>query len=222
MPISGVTQQKNAYAAGNYTKTAANRTKTKDTDKTDKTGSNGVEGLSDRAKKLLEQLKKTYKNMDFMVADYHSDEEAAQYLSRGTKEFSALIEPEVLEEMAADEETKEKYTRMLDDATNKLSDMKEQLGDQEDEVKSLGISLKQDGSVSYFADLEKMSENQKERIEKSRETRKEEKAAQEKSKKTRVHANSVKELMDKIKNVDWDKIKATDNKESGSRFDYSI
>ena len=46
--------------------------------------------------------------MDFIVADYESEEEASAYLSRGTKEYSVLIDPELLEEMAADGKTKEK------------------------------------------------------------------------------------------------------------------
>ena len=37
--------------------------------------------------------------MDFMVAEYEGDDEAAEYLSRGTKDYSVLIEPELLEKM---------------------------------------------------------------------------------------------------------------------------
>ena len=40
--------------------------------------------LSTEAKNLLKELKKTYGNMDFIVADYETDEEAAAYLARGT------------------------------------------------------------------------------------------------------------------------------------------
>ena len=76
--------------------------------------------LSDKAKALLEELKKKYGNMDFMIANYDSEEEAAHYLSRGTKEFSVLIEPELLEEMAADESVKEKYLGLLDDNMNTI------------------------------------------------------------------------------------------------------
>ena len=47
--------------------------------------------LSAKAQKLLEQLKKTYGNMDFMVADYKDQEDARSILSRGTKEFSVLF-----------------------------------------------------------------------------------------------------------------------------------
>ena len=64
--------------------------------------------LSDDAKDLLKRLKKKYGNMDFVVANYSSDEEAQRYLAGGTKDYSVLIEPEVLEKMAADEETEKK------------------------------------------------------------------------------------------------------------------
>ena len=54
-------------------------------------------------------MQKKYGDMDFFVADYSSDDEAQRYLSRGSKEYSVLIEPELLEKMAADESVKEKY-----------------------------------------------------------------------------------------------------------------
>ncbi len=206
-------------------------------DKVDKTEKKEQVQLSDRAKKLLEELKKNYNNMDFIVADYETDEEASAYLAKGTKEYSVLIEPETLEEMAADEEAKAKYTGILDDAVDQLKDIKEQLGDKEDEVTHIGISVGKDGSVSYFADLEKIGERQKEWIEKSRESKKEERteqekkaqekksqdiAAQERTKKTRVQANSVEELIEKIKGVDWDQIKSEEKAMTGGRFDFSI
>jgi len=114
----------NVYQSSYY-ENATKSKKAKDTakeDKTEKIDKRSQVQLSDRAKKLLEELKKTYGNMDFMVADYDNEEEAAKYLSRGTKEYSVLIEPELLEEMAADKETKEKYLGILDDATGKLAE----------------------------------------------------------------------------------------------------
>ena len=39
--------------------------------------------------------------------------------------------------------------------------------------------------------------------------------------KTTVQANSKEELLDKIKNVDWDSIKSEENK-IGGRFDFSV
>ncbi len=221
--------QSNLYSAAK----GSTAKKTGAADKTDKTGKKESKvQLSNKAKKLLEQLKKNYKNMDFIVADYESDEEAASYLSRGTKEYSVLIDPETLEEMASDEDTKAKYTGILEDAVGQLKDMESKLGDKKEDVAHLGISIGNDGKVSYFADLEKAGERQKEFVERTRESKKEERAAQakkaeekaasERTKRTRVEADSVEELLDKIKAVDWDQVKPEVKPVSGSRFDFTI
>lgn len=201
-------------------------------DKANKTEKKDKVQLSNKAKKLLEELKKDYKNMDFIIADYETDEEAASYLSRGTKEYSVLIDPETLEEMAADEDTKAKYTGILEDAVGQLKDMESELGDKKEEVTHLGISIGKDGQVSYFAELEKAGERQKEFIERTRESKKEERAEQakkaeekasgERTKKTRVEADSVDELLEKIKSVDWDQIKSEGIPTTGGKFDFSI
>lgn len=204
--------------------------------------------LSDKAKELLQQLKEKYANMDFMVANYSSDEEAQSYLSRGTKEYSVLIEPETLEAMANDEETKAKYMSLIEESTAKLDDVREQLEEEAEEsgaeVKSIGISIGNDGSVSYFAELEKAGAKQRERIEKTKEKNAEEKKAEEKKaekekqeerlkagygdnmpradrKTTTVSAATVEELLEKIRAVDWSEVKPA-RQETGSHFNCTI
>lgn len=200
--------------------------------------------LSDSAVKLLKELKKTYGNMDFIVADYETDEEAASYLSRGRAQYSVLITPDELEKMAADENVKNENLKVLDNAIAKLDELKEQLGEKGQEVSRLGVSIGNDGEVSYFAELEKVSAKQRERIEEKRESNKEElkeemkKKAREKLdelrgrgsesghvrdsvKRTTVHASSVEELAEKIGQVDWSQI-ADDTIMSGKRFDFTV
>jgi len=204
--------------------------------------------LSDKAKELLQQLKEKYGNMDFMVADYSSEEEAQTYLSRGTKQYSVLIDPDTLEAMASDEKTKEKYINILEESTTKLDSVKEQLEEEAEEngseIKSIGMTLSDDGSVSYFAELEKAGAKQKERIENSREKKAEEKKAEEKKaekekanerlktgygenmprpdrKTTRVSAGSIEELLEKIRKVDWNEIKP-EAAQTGNKFNYTI
>lgn len=203
--------------------------------------------LSDKAKELLQQLKEKYGNMDFMVADYSSEEEAQTYLSRGTKQYSVLIDPDTLEAMASDEKTKEKYINILEESTGKLDSVKEQLEEEAkesgSEVKSIGMILSDDGSVSYFAELEKAGAKQKERVENSREKKAEEKKAEEKKaekekvnerlrggyentprpdkKTTRVSAGSIEELLEKICKVDWNEIKP-EAAQTGNKFNYTI
>ncbi len=212
------TYQMNFYENTVQNKKAENEVKSNQTEQTKTTQPE----LSDAAQKLLERLKATYKDMDFMVGEYSSDEEAATYLSRGTKEYSVLMDPETLEKMAADKKTEEKYLNVLDNAKADFANIEAKLGDEGKEVTHLGISMNKDGKVSYFADLEKMSDKQMERIEKNKETKKEQAAAAEKKKKARVKADSIEELKEKIKQIDWDKIKAEQPMESGSKFDYSI
>lgn len=222
------------YQGSLYENTVQSAKEKEKTSKTGKSEKNGQVRLSSRAKKLLEELQKRYKNMDFMVANYETEEEAASYLNRGTKEYSVLIEPETLEEMAADADVKEKYIGKLEEATKSLTDMKDQLGEDGDVVR-IGISINKDGSVSYFAELEKMGEKQRERIEKAREDKKEEKAREDKkaenketaaydkfaqNKKTTVWADSPEELLLKIKNVDWDKVKAQNAVMNGGNLDF--
>lgn len=233
--IAGYGVYQNSYTGSTAQSRSARGTEK--ANKADKTEKKEQVQLSDRAKKMLDELKKNYSNMDFIVADYETDEEASSYLARGTKEYSVLIEPETLEEMAADEDAKAKYTGILDDAVDQLKDIKDKLGDKKDEVAHIGISVGKDGQVSYFADLEKVGERQKEWIEKSRESRKEERADQEKraqekknqdiaaqarTKKTRVQADSVDELLEKIKGVDWDQVKSEEKPVTGGRFDSTI
>lgn len=206
-----------------------NPSKPEKTEKFDKSSETKQTELSDKAKDLLKELQGKYDNMDFMVAEYDSGEEARRYLSRGTKQYSVLIEPALLEKMANDNATKEKYMGIIDGATAKIDDMKEELGDDIQNIKNIGFSVKESGDVSFFAELEKMSEKQKERIEKGREEKTE--AANEKSHKKRtdevtkkafVEADSASGLIEKIRQIDWGDIKESKAETQGSRFDYSI
>lgn len=191
--------------------------------------------LSKAAQNLLKELKKTYSNMDFIVADFETDEEAASLMSRGTAEYSALFTPEELEKMAADEDVKNKNLKVLDNAVSKLDEVKNQLGDKADDITRIGISFDDNGEVSFFAELEKNSEKQRERIEKQREDKKE--AAKEAGKaeaaeylahgkatgkRTTVYASTVEELAEKISQVDWSTIKEERQSTTGQRFDFTV
>ena len=81
--------------------------------------------------------------------------------------------------------------------------------DTDTKITKFGISFNSDGTTTFYAELEKSSASQKEYLEKLQE------------KKTTVQANSKEELLDKIKNVDWDSIKSEENK-IGGRFDFSV
>jgi len=192
--------------------------------------------LSENAKNLLKELQRKYGNMDFIVADYETDEEAAQYLSRGTGEYSVLMTPEELEKMAADADHKEKNLKTLDDAIAQLDEMKTRLQDKGQQVSRIGILIGKEGELSYFAELEKLNEKQRERIEEKREQRNEGESRSEKLqayaekrqeesrepvKRTTVHATTVEELLEKISKVDWSAVKAQQEPVQGSKIDFT-
>lgn len=233
-----------AYRTGFYErpKTAkeADESKTAQSKESEGAEKSGKVTLSDDAKQLLKELHKKYGNMDFIIADYETDEEAERYLSRGTGEYSVLLTPEELEKMAADADYKNQNLKLLDDAVSKLGEMKEQLGGKGQEVSRIGIAIGGDGEISYFAELEKVSEKQRERIEKRREENREEahKEASEKAeekfgrkvpdenrepvKRTIVRADSVEGLLKQIEQVDWSAIKAQEEPLQGRKFDFTV
>lgn len=229
--------QKNIYNSTAQSRKTA-KADDKKTDNTKKTNNNSVQ-LSDKAKALLQELKKTYNNADIYVAEYETDEEAAEYLSRGSKDYSVLIDPEELERMANDEEVKKKNLNLLDESLGKLSEMKEELKEtgREDEVVTLGVNIGKDGQVSYFAELEKSGERTKEFVDKMLEGKKEaakeaeaekngnaqDKYNYEHSKRATISANSVEDLLDKIKNFNWDTVKEeTTIPMPGKNFDFTV
>ena len=234
--IGSYTYQSSLYGKTAQKEKTGGSTKAGETKSTSAKEDKSTPTLSAAAQKLLKELHKTYTNMDFIVADYETEEEAASLLSRGTSQYSALLTTEELEKMAADEDVKNENLKVIDDAMSKLDEMKEQLGDKADDVSRIGISFGKDGEVSFFAELEKNSERQRERIEKNREDKREaakeaEKAeAEEKyksmgrpsGKRTTVFASSVEELAEKIGQVDWNTVKEESYISAGQRFDFTV
>jgi len=214
--------QNTLYNVNNKSKKEEEKLKAEKEEKKEKLEKKESVELSDAAKDLLKELQKKYGNMDFIIANYSSDEEAASYLSRGTKEYSVLIDPETLEKMATDEETKQKYINMIDSATSQLGQVKEQLGEEGENIERLGVTLNEDGTLTFFAELEKMSEKNREYQEKAQEKRGEEKIEKEKKKKAKVQAESVEELIKKIQELNWDEIPEENIKPSGGKFDFSV
>lgn len=175
--------------------------------------------LSRAAQNLLKKLQKTYGNMDFMAADYENEDEAKDILSRGTKEFSVLFSREELEKMASDEKYEKEYMERVQGAVRMTEQINRQFGfgkgSDKGTLTQVGISFNKDGSMSYFAELEKTNDKQWERIEKNREKRADEK------KKTTVKASSMNELITKMRQIDWSKVKE-ERKAQGDKLDFSI
>jgi hypothetical protein len=183
----------------------------------------GIE-LSDAAKNLLAELREKYGDtMEISVANWSTDEESDYYASLTSKDYSVLINPELLEKMAADESVREQYESILSGAGDASDQIKEELGEDADKISSFSITIDADGNVSYAVKLlQDMTENnkaqqkqtaaekQQERIEEKRaEKKKAEKERQEKlaeKKETekkeaeKIEAGSIDELIAAIKN----------------------
>ena len=174
------------------------------TDKADKSKETSTVRLSTDAQKYLEQLKGKYKNVDFIVADFSSDEEAQKHLATGKGEYNCVITPDTLEKMATDETERAKFEGIIDKAIGELPEIRKQLGDDSENVTKLGISVDSEGNVSYYA-LIKESLKKNENVEKAKEKAAEKKAEEAKKEEKEeyeerlVTASSVEELIKLIK-----------------------
>ncbi|MBR3748125.1 MAG: hypothetical protein IKN27_14320 [Selenomonadaceae bacterium] len=176
--------------------------------------------LSDKAKGFLENLRKKYGDYDFVISN---DLDAAQTVG-GTKEYSVMLTVDEIEKMADDEEYAEKVMGQVKDATNTLKDLSEKDLGEGVQFSQLSISFDDQGNQKLFASIEKMSADQKERLEVAREKRAEEKKnaeaqAQDKSldepdeelfsimfKSADVEADNAEDLLSKILSIKWDEI----------------
>lgn len=193
--------------------------------------------LSRQAQNVLKKLREKYGNMDFMVANLNDVDEVKSTIAKGTKEFSVLISRDELEKMASDEKYFEEKTRGIEGAVRMSAEINQKFGFEralgkdgtaDVEISRIGILLNDDGTTSFFAQLEKSSAKQTERIEEAREEKRAEKELQSYAKnntgvkRTIVQANSIDELLKKINAVDWDAVKSEQMPANGGRFDYSI
>ncbi|MBR5089268.1 MAG: hypothetical protein IK093_07565 [Ruminiclostridium sp.] len=108
-------------------------------------------GLSQKAQDYLEKLKKKYGNMDFIIQDYSSDEEADKLLAKGKGEYNVLITPDLLEKMAEDEETAAKYEGMIDESVEAIDGVRTGLGEDADMVDKYGVTFDSEGNMSIRA-----------------------------------------------------------------------
>ena len=172
----------------------------------------GETQLSEKAQALLKRLRETYGDMDFFVADFSKGDNAKDILSKAGKEFSVILTVEELEKMASDEKYEKEYmdrvqgARRMSEQINKEYGFTSASGEaaSRTKVNKIAISFNEDGTTTFFAELEKSSQRQRERIESAREERRAEHKKQ--AERTTVQANSIEELIEQIKKVDWTKV----------------
>ena len=179
--------------------------------------------LSAKAKSFLESLRQKYGDYDFIVSN---DLDTSKTLG-STKQYSVLLTNEELEKMADDEDYAKKVMGNVGKAVDTLKDLSEKDLGEGVEFSQLTVSFDDQGNMKLFAQLEKLSADQQERLEAAKEKRAEEKkeAAQQAEdaakedvdaeppewsrilfKGADVEANSVEELLAKIFQIDWNNI----------------
>lgn len=165
--------------------------------------------LSRTAQDYLAQLKEKYNIADIIVADYHTDEEANELMAGASKDYAIVITPDLLEKMAAEEDTRAQYEEILDTGLGKMQSLTAELGEDADKVSRIGMSVDNDGKVKYFAILDEQREQNTKRLEEQKEARAKEKTEKKKEEeklkelrqpKTKtITADSLEELIKKIK-----------------------
>lgn len=199
--------------------------------------------LSSKAQDFLKNLRKKYGDYDFFVGN--STDDLKSLVKSGSKEFSIVFSNEELERMASDEKYAAEKLQSMENAVKMSKEINNKYGFESGfgkngeaaEITKIGIVFNDDGTTSFFAELEKSSAKQMERLEKSREEKRAAKKEEEKkagkelqsysqnsadTKRTSVQADSIEELIEKISAIDWDAIKPEKMPESGGKFDFSI
>lgn len=182
------------------------------------------EKLSAKAQSYLEGLRKKYGDYDFVVSDTLDTSKTAG----NTKDYSVILTTEEIEKMAEDEDYAKKVMGQVGNAVDILNNLSEKDLGEGVQFSQLAVSFDSEGNMKLFAQLEKLSADQQERLEEAKEKRAEEKkAAEAKSKEVQeddetnestkeltsilfkgadVEASSEEELLAKIFAIDWNKI----------------
>lgn len=202
---------------------------------------NNEEKLSKKAQDFLKNLRSKYGDYDFMIGN--GSDEIRSLSKSGSKEFSVIFSSAEIEKMANDEDYAAEKMHAVENSVNMCRKICEQQGyvpafdaDKSGNgiINKITITSDDNGNMKFFAELEKTSSKQKERLEKSREKKAEEKKAEERRahkknpyekdtkdsvKRTTIEADSINEFLDKLEKVDWANI--ADSK-SGDRFNFSV
>ena len=203
--------------------------------------------LSSTAKDYLDKLRKEYGDYDFIIADAGDDKRAL--LDNSNKEYSIMLSTSELEKMAKDENYASEKMRQVQTIVDMTDRICEQFGMErnwgkdsaaDSIISKMAVSINDDGSMTLFAELEKMSEKQKEHIENIKEKnmdkkkeiadKKETEKLEEKKinsykkdetgvKKVLLEASSEEELIEKINNVDWNMVTAV---KTGAKLDLTV
>lgn len=140
--------------------------------------------LSEAGAKYYEELKSKYSDMDFVLVSNDKVDQAEQLAAKyaNPDKTLVLIDAEKVEKMAEDEEYRKSIENTIETSGAKLDELAASLekSGMSGNVAGFGISVKDDGTTSYFAVLKDSSDAQKARIEKQAAEKREAKKAEQK------------------------------------------
>ena len=182
----------------------------------------GEENLSPKAQDFLSKLREKYGDYDFIISD--DVDNPLDLTGDGTKKYYVILSSTELERMADDEKYADKVMGQVEKAIG-VADKLENSGKLGEGVSfsKIAISIDDEGNMKLFAELERASQEQQERLEKAQEKKEEEakKADKEKEKEGeeeeqppltlqhfRLEASSEDELWEKILGIDWSQVAA--------------
>lgn len=162
--------------------------------------------LSAKAQSYLESLRKKYGDYDFVVSN---NLDAAQTVG-SDKEYSVIFTVEELEKMAEDDDYAQKVMGQVGDAVDMMKGLWEKDLGEGVQFSQLSVTFDSEGNMKLFAQLEKLSAEQKERLEAAQEKRAKEQAEDDGMpvvfKSADIEAENAEELLNKIFGIDWSKI----------------
>ena len=193
------------------------------------------EKLSARAQEYLEKLREEFGDYDFMVGN--SSDNLSEMVNSSNKEFSVIFSTEEIEKMAADEDYAKEKLAIIDEVVAMSERINDQYGFESaldaaqgggNTLSKFGVAIGDDGKVTLFAELEKSSDKQKERLDASEDAGK---AAEKLStyskpdensvKKMTIQAGSEEELLEKLAGLDWKEVPA-ETSAPGARLNFTV
>ncbi|MBR0090708.1 MAG: hypothetical protein IJP92_03310 [Lachnospiraceae bacterium] len=134
----------------------------------------GKPQLSEEGAKYYEELKKKYKDMDFVLVSKDMIDVAKNNASSyGNKNrMVVLIDEEKIEKMATDDAYRKQYEGLISTAQSKMPVLQQMMSNNPN-VKTIGMQVGNDGRASFFAVMDKSAKDMQTRIEEKRAAKKE-------------------------------------------------
>jgi len=153
----------------------------------------GQPKLSEEGKKYFDDLRKRFGDMDFVLVSKdqkaYAQANAAAY-ARSDKTV-VLIDEEKIEKMATDENYRKQIEGKIEGAKKQLPQLKQQLEASGANVAGFGMQVNDNGTVSFFAAMQKSNDAQMQRMAEKREAKQAEKKAEAKKEAKELQAENM-------------------------------